>query len=513
MQGFNTEYSIAFVAFNFEESSGKGSRLFADSARIHGDSLMGVLNAEMLGYDGNGDNKITVISNTNSDMLFNQFLSALTKYNINLVPIKLFLEFGADHISFWNNNYKAITTSEYIADLSPNMHLLSDRWFNLTPAMFEKLTKANIAALLSWATGNYFEIQHSPLLSGFDTTSRIVTADIIMPDPVAADNYSPKIYYRFNNGPYHSNNAFEVSGIKYKFLIPGQSPGTKISYYIAAQDSAGNISVTAPFGGGGVNPPGSAPPQNLFEYYVLTSNIYTSVTVPKNIPDGGTIEDTIHISRKGKVVEVKVGLNILHQNNADVSVVLKKDKWETNLIPESFCNGSNFINTNFTDTAALKITQGSAPYTGHFRGVDQLSIFKNNELQGDWILSVSDNSSGGSGILTGWTLTVVYENTVSVQNEFSNIPKEYKLYQNYPNPFNPRTKIRFDVANVGQASLLVTLIVYDVMGREIQTLVNERLNPGTYVVSFDGSQLTSGVYFYRLTADGFTETKKLLLIK
>ena len=59
----------------------------------------------------------------------------------------------------------------------------------------------------------------------------------------------------------------------------------------------------------------------------------------------------------------------------------------------------------------------------------------------------------------------------------------------------------------------VQLKVYDVMGREVQTLVNESLKPGTYEVTFDGSQLTSGVYFYKLITDGFTETKKMLLIK
>jgi hypothetical protein len=59
----------------------------------------------------------------------------------------------------------------------------------------------------------------------------------------------------------------------------------------------------------------------------------------------------------------------------------------------------------------------------------------------------------------------------------------------------------------------VKIVVYDVQGREVQTLVNERLNPGKYEVKFDGSMLTSGVYFYRLTTDGFSETKKMILLK
>jgi hypothetical protein len=88
-------------------------------------------------------------------------------------------------------------------------------------------------------------------------------------------------------------------------------------------------------------------------------------------------------------------------------------------------------------------------------------------------------------------------------------PSSYSLSQNYPNPFNPTTKIKFTMPKAGDAKV----IVYDVMGREVQTLVNERLQPGTYEASFDGSTLNSGVYFYKLVTDGFTETKKMLMIK
>jgi hypothetical protein len=89
------------------------------------------------------------------------------------------------------------------------------------------------------------------------------------------------------------------------------------------------------------------------------------------------------------------------------------------------------------------------------------------------------------------------------------VPAKYSLSQNYPNPFNPTTKIKFDVVRLGD----VKIVVYDVMGREVQSLVNESLQPGTYETSFDGSTLNSGVYFYKLVADGFTETKRMLLIK
>jgi hypothetical protein len=88
-------------------------------------------------------------------------------------------------------------------------------------------------------------------------------------------------------------------------------------------------------------------------------------------------------------------------------------------------------------------------------------------------------------------------------------PALYELGQNYPNPFNPTTKIQFTIVN----RRLTTVKVYDVLGREVSTLVNEVKEPGTYSVEFDGTNLASGVYFYRLQAGDFVATKKLVLLK
>lgn len=85
----------------------------------------------------------------------------------------------------------------------------------------------------------------------------------------------------------------------------------------------------------------------------------------------------------------------------------------------------------------------------------------------------------------------------------------YNLYQNYPNPFNPNTTIKFSIAKSGD----VKLSVFDIMGREIKTIVNESLQTGTYTVEMNAEDLTSGIYFYKLVTDNFSETKKMLLIK
>ena len=100
------------------------------------------------------------------------------------------------------------------------------------------------------------------------------------------------------------------------------------------------------------------------------------------------------------------------------------------------------------------------------------------------------------------------------------IPEEYSLEQNYPNPFNPATKIEYRIS-VAAPSLVegqqVTLTVYDILGREVAQLVNQRQKPGIYEVvwdpSADGLHLSNGVYFYRIVAGNFIQTKKMILIK
>lgn len=90
-----------------------------------------------------------------------------------------------------------------------------------------------------------------------------------------------------------------------------------------------------------------------------------------------------------------------------------------------------------------------------------------------------------------------------------NIPKEFNLSQNYPNPFNPLTKINYSVPQ----NITVTLKVYDILGRLVKTLVNEYQNAGSYIVTFDGSGLASGIYFYKLEAGDFVQSKKMVLVK
>jgi hypothetical protein len=105
---------------------------------------------------------------------------------------------------------------------------------------------------------------------------------------------------------------------------------------------------------------------------------------------------------------------------------------------------------------------------------------------------------------------------IGLKNINSNIPDGYKLFQNSPNPFNPTTNIKFSIPVNGKWETeknLTVLKVYDILGKEIKTLVNEKLNTGDYEVTFDGSGLASGIYFYKLISGNFTDKKMMILVK
>jgi photosystem II stability/assembly factor-like uncharacterized protein len=133
-----------------------------------------------------------------------------------------------------------------------------------------------------------------------------------------------------------------------------------------------------------------------------------------------------------------------------------------------------------------------------------------------WAVNFIDENTGWAA---GWTGTIIHTTTggITAINPISNeIPSSFKLYQNYPNPFNPVTKIKFDLPLLpspqGEGSG-VRVIIYNTLGKEIAVLINENLNPGTYEIVWNASNYPSGVYYYKLTAGDYAETKKIILIK
>ncbi len=130
---------------------------------------------------------------------------------------------------------------------------------------------------------------------------------------------------------------------------------------------------------------------------------------------------------------------------------------------------------------------GHNQYDGGFNGI--VDRFRASSKQQDWILSISS--------------------ITSVTDKVVNTPNSFNLFQNYPNPFNPTTTIQYDIPK----SAYLTLKVYNITGQVVATLVNERKSAGSYSVNFNASGLTSGIYFYRIQAGSFVQTKKMILLK
>ncbi len=123
--------------------------------------------------------------------------------------------------------------------------------------------------------------------------------------------------------------------------------------------------------------------------------------------------------------------------------------------------------------------------------------------------SVSRDTIVGVVNVTNFNFYLTSVFPIGITQTGNEIPKTFRLEQNYPNPFNPSTKINIAVSSRSA----VKLVVYDMLGRQVETLVNEELSPGTYNISWDASKYSSGIYLYRMITSDFTDTKKMILMK
>lgn len=176
-----------------------------------------------------------------------------------------------------------------------------------------------------------------------------------------------------------------------------------------------------------------------------------------------------------------------------------------------FCGFSDSLQfTNQRGVIRVIDLFGNVLHENYLRVGGQDNRFYSVELTNDNGFILSGNSSTSSNVMS---LMVKTDSTGQIYpvgiNNSNFILEEFKLNQNYPNPFNPVTKISYSLPKNSH----ISLVVYDILGKEIITLANEKQNAGEYSVVFDGSNFASGLYFYKLQTDQFFETKKMLLLK
>jgi serine protease AprX len=173
-------------------------------------------------------------------------------------------------------------------------------------------------------------------------------------------------------------------------------------------------------------------------------------------------------------------------------------------------NWTSYTSANFTSTTTRDTFYFQIPGSSIGTKVEYYFAAQDIALPGPRCTTLP---AGGSGVnppgSTAPGTRFTFNVTTSISVISSIVPDEYKLFNNYPNPFNPITMIKFDLVKTSD----VKLKVYDITGRLITTLVNQRLSAGEYKVDFSGIELSSGVYIYRIEAGDFKDTKKMLLIK
>jgi photosystem II stability/assembly factor-like uncharacterized protein len=243
----------------------------------------------------------------------------------------------------------------------------------------------------------------------------------------------------------------------------------------------------------------------------------------KAINDNSHTVDTVNATgpdHTGMVLKARVRLDsLIHPSINDLIVVLRhqgvSDTLVNRLAIPGGGGGANFIGTAFDDDASVNMGGVGSPYTGTFRPLQPLSVFDGLGADGPWILDVFDTQSGNTGTLESWSLALDEQILTSVASTTGPIPESFALNQNYPNPFNPSTAIQYTVGGVGGqgSGISVKLAIYDVLGREVAVLVNEKQAAGSHEARFNARNLPSGVYLYRLSAGGVVQTRKMLLVK
>ncbi|MBI5401797.1 MAG: M20/M25/M40 family metallo-hydrolase [Ignavibacteriae bacterium] len=543
LKNVNLPYTIIFAAWDEEERGLYGSTAYADSAYNRGDSIIAVLNFDMIAYDGNNDGALDVNTNTASMPLANEYAQIVSLYQPTLVPqVTTSLNGGSDHQPFQQKGYKAILAIEDNSDFTPYYHTVNDNYLSLNKPYFVKMIKAGIAALVTIAGDYKITINHTPLSTGPSTAPRIATAVIKSSYRLGMGSNVPRLYYKVNNGSFNYLTPSYTNLDTVKFTIPGQVIGTTVKYYIAAQDSAGSLVATLPSGGSGVNPPGTTAPTTTFEYQVANVNIINigNGTSSSNYPfttywmDGRTqmlyLASEINADNPNATGYIsKLGFNVVSNSSQAMSGFTVKMQitsatsltgWVTSGWTTCYSGtytvpgtGIQYIDMQTplqyagTGNLLVEVCYDNSSYTSYS------PVYATSNAGKTWGY-YTDNSSGctmtsGAAQTLRPNISLYLTTSTGTSNQTVGLPTKFDMKQNYPNPFNPVTKINYEIPKAS----FVTLKVFDILGREVASLVNGNMEAGYYAYDFDASTLSSGAYIYKITAGTFEKTMRMMVIK
>lgn len=196
-------------------------------------------------------------------------------------------------------------------------------------------------------------------------------------------------------------------------------------------------------------------------------------------------------------------------NGEDVGASIATDAFgDVYVAGSSVGNGSNFdyVTIKYNSSG---VQQWNMRYNGPGNSIDKVAAIT-LDYYSNVIVSGSSITSGSNYDIC----TIKYTQFTGIHPIGNEIPADFKLFQNHPNPFNPVTKIRFDIPSVvNRETSNVKLVVYNILGEEITVLINQEMKPGSYEAEFNGNNFPSGLYFYKIVSENFSDTKRMMMVK
>lgn len=508
LKDYDLKYTVKFIAFDEEEQGLIGSNAYAAEAAANGDDILGVLNLDMIAYDSDNDYEMSISTNGQSTPFTNDYTDVLAKYGFDLSHN--YITTGAsDHSPFWNNGYQAILAIEDWNDFNAFYHTVNDLFDNCNIPYFRQMVQAAFATMATHGMDLKMGLLHDPLPSGNFLDDRETQLVVSTDQPVGTGAGSPRLYYRVDGGNFVELQAVSVVQDTFNFIIPAQAAGSMVDYYLAVQNEEGTMVETLPSGGMGIDPPGSAAPEELFTYILAEVNALKacSNTLPKPILDLAYLYDTIFIDHEGVLFDLNVELDISHSFVGDLQIYLTSPAGEQiDLCIAHGGSGNNFTGTIFDDGALTPISQGTPPFTGSFKPDEPLESFTDTEIYGNWLLTIYDNTGGDDGMLLNWCLDILFSGDPVYISALQD--REMVLKQNFPNPFRSSTTFSFEIPAASEVN--VSLI--DMMGRELGTIHRGNYSQGEHSFEWNAGNLAPGRYFYRIQTERHVEVKSLMII-
>jgi hypothetical protein len=554
---YRFDNTLVFVAFCGEEVGLVGSEAFAALAAQHGDSILGAVCVDMIGYRAPGDAiDLDIVANPASYWMRDLVMEASGLYVPGFSVVSGAVPGGAssDHASFWAHGYDAILFFEDTDHYSPYIHTSNDV-VNVSynsPTLAQGSVRAAVALLAAIAGPYDLAIEHAPLANTEDTQ----TAYRVVAGVSAAGTLDPdSLLVRYSTGGAWTSVPLTETGNagEYEAFIPPQPGGTFVDYQIVAGDTEGNTLV---------RPQGA--PASSYRFFVgtittiLTEDFETASGWTVGAPDDDATEgiwervdpngtwnfgapvqpEDDHTPAQGTFCfvtgnappgsgqrenEVQAGKTTLtspvydlsgvpnasvryHRWYSNVTGFLDPDFWVVDASPDGGASWVRIETTGRSDRNWRLVERNLGDF-----------IPLTSEVRLRFVASDESYLTIVEAGLDDLSLVTYQELSTGVAAGTPPASGRAVLGANVPNPFNPTTRIAYALpAETG--TIPVALDVYDVSGRLVRTLVDGPGKPGAHVVSWDGTDaagrpVASGVYFYRLRWNGQEDAKRMVLIR